>query len=305
VIELRKARFLAIVLCFGFLYGCAGSQTRNSDGGLADTVGKENLDLLFATEFPVASKAEAITKSNLAYRDGDIDKALFYSVKALKYDVTDVEILVRIAHLHVLQGNSRMAARTFNLVLAQDPSHPESLEGLGLLYFEADQADKARHHLEQAVAGDKSLWRSYNVLGVLADGRREHGLAAEYYSKALDLRPDSVSVQINRGYSKYLAGDLKTAAKYLYDVAYQSDHPKAWRNLGMVYAKLGWYDEALEIFRKVEGEANAYNRTGEIALANRELSLAHDYFSEAVRQSPVYFAEAERNLARVRSEGSR
>lgn len=285
--------------------GCAGSQTRNTDGALADTVGKENLDLLFATEFPVASKQEAIAKSNLAYRDRDLDKALFYSVKALKYDVTDVELLVRIAHLHVLQGNSRMAARTFNLALAQDPSHPESLEGLGLLYFEADKADKARHNLELAVAGDNMLWRSHNVLGVLADSRGEHSLAAEYYDKALAIRPDSVSVQINRGYSRYLAGELKMAAKYLYDVAHQSDHPKAWRNLGMVYAKLGWYDEALTVFRKVDGEANAYNRTGEIAFANNEMSLAYDYFSEAVRQSPVYFAEAERNLARVRNERGR
>jgi Flp pilus assembly protein TadD len=305
VIQLGKAWLPALILCFGLLSGCAGSQTRNADGALADSVGKENLDLLFATEFPVASKDEAITKSNLAYRDRDIDKALFYSVKALKYDPTDVELLVRIAHLHVLQGNSRMAARTFNLALAQDPSHPESLEGLGLLYFEADNADKARHHLELAVAGDQQLWRSYNVLGVLADGRGEHRLAGDYYSKALAIRPDSVSVQINRGYSKYLAGELKTAARYLYEVAHRSDHPKAWRNLGMVYAKLGWYDEALAVFRKVEGEANAYNRTGEIALANREMALAHDYFSEAVRQSPVYFAEAERNLARVRSAGGK
>ena len=296
-----NTRVGVLIICIGLLYGCAGSQTRNADGDLADTVGKDNLDLLFATEFPVASKKEAITKSNLAYRNGDIDKALFYSVKALKFDVTDVEILLRIAHLHVLQGNSRMAARTFNLALAQDPSHPESLQGLGLLYFEVEQPEKARHNLELAVAGDKSLWRSYNVLGVLADGRREHGVAAEYYRKALEIRPDSVSARINRGYSKYLAGDLKTAAKYLYEVASESGHPKAWRNLGMVYAKLGWYDEALEVFRKVEDEANAYNSTGEIALANKDLTLAHEFFSEAVRQSPVYFAEAERNLVRVRN----
>jgi Flp pilus assembly protein TadD len=302
MIAARKTRFGALIICIGLLSGCAGSQTRDADGALADTVGSENLDLLFATEFPVASKQEAITKSNLAYRDGDLDKALFYSVKALKYDVTDTELLVRIGHLHVLQGNSRMAARTFNLALAQDPAHPESLQGLGLLYFEADRPDKARHNLELAVAGDESLWRSHNVLGVLADGRKEHALATDYYGKALAIRPDSVSVQINRGYSSYLAGDLETAARQLYEVATQSDHPKAWRNLGMVYAKLGWYDEALEVFRKVEGEASAYNRTGEIALANKDLSLAHDYFSEAVRQSPVYFAEAERNLARVRSE---
>jgi tetratricopeptide (TPR) repeat protein len=301
----NKAGFGSIIICLGFLCGCAGSQARNAGEGLADSVATENLDLLFATEFPVASKQEAIAKSNLAYRDGDFDKALFYSVRALKFDVTDVEILVRIANLHVLQGNSRMAGRTFNLALAQDPSHPEALQGLGLLYFESDQPDKARHNLELAVARDKSLWRSYNILGVLADGRGEHAQAANYYDKALGIRPDSVSVQINRGFSKYLAGDLKTAARYLYDAARHSDHPKAWRNLGMVYAKLGWYEEALDIFRRVDAEADAYNRTGEIALANKELTLAHEYFSEAVRQSPVYFAEAERNLARVQSQRGR
>jgi Flp pilus assembly protein TadD len=296
-----KTRLGALIICIGLLHGCAASQTKNAGDAVADTLGKDNLDLLFATEFPVASKQEAIAKSNLAYRDGDLDRALFYSVKALKYDVTDIDLLVRIAHLHVMQQNSQLAARAFNLALAQDPSHPESLQGLGLLYFDAEQPAKARHNLELAVAGDKSLWRSYNVLGVLADGRREHDLAADYYGKALEIRPDSVSVRINRGYSAYLAGDLETAARYLYDVASQSDHPKAWRNLGMVYAKLGWYDEALEIFRKVEEEANAYNSTGEIALANNDLVLAHEFFSEAVRQSPIYFAEAERNLARVRS----
>lgn len=29
--------------------------------------------------------------------------------------------------------------------------------------------------------------------------------------------------------------DLETAARYLYEVANHSNHPKAWRNLGMVY----------------------------------------------------------------------
>lgn len=302
MIPARKGRLGAVMLCIGLLYGCAGAQTKNADRDLADSVGKENLDLLFATEFPVTSKQEAISKSNLAYRDGDLDKALFYSVKALEFDAKDLEVLVRIAHLHMLQGNSRMAARAFNLALAQDPLHAESLQGLGLLYFKAEQPAKARENLEMAVAADPSLWRSLNVLGILADDRAEHRLASKYYDKALAIRPNSVSVLINRGYSKYLAGELRTAARYLFDVASQSDHPKAWRNLGMVYAKLGWYDEALDIFRKVEDEADAYNSTGAIALANNDLTIAEEFLSEAVHHSPVYFAEAEKNLAWVRRE---
>lgn len=298
---MRNARWFVLLACIGSLAGCAGSPAKNGNGHLPASVGNDNLDVLFATEFPVASREEAIAKSNLAYREGDIDKALFYSVKALEFDVTDVDLLLRIGQLHVLQGNSRMAARTFNLALAQEPAHPEALQGLGLLYFEAGQREPARARLELAVAGDNTLWRSYNVLGVLADGRREHELASDYYAKALETRPDSVSVLINRGYSRYLAGDLDSAARQLYSVASQSDHPKAWRNLGMVYAELGRYDEALRIFRNVDDEATANNSAGEIALANRDLAIAHDFFAEAVRQSPVYFSKAEQNLDRVRT----
>lgn len=300
--RLQHVRLLAMAICIGLLTGCAGSPSRTSDAALAETVGSDNLDLLFATEFPVASKAEAVTKSNLAYRDGDLDKALFYSVKALKYDVTDVDVLLRIAHLHVQQGNNRMAARTYNIALAQDPSHPESLQGLGLLYFDAGEHVKARQHLERAVAGNSELWRSYNVLGVLADERGDHALAAQNYEKALKIQPGSTSVLINQGYSRFLAGNYDQAARELYKVAKSSNHPKAWRNLGIVYAKRAWYDDALETFLKVDDVAVAYNRTGQFALDNKDLDVAFDYFTAALHNSPVYFAEAEKNLARTRQQ---
>ena len=297
------ARYGVLLIC-GLLQACAGSQVRNADDALADSVSKENLDLVFATEFPVASKQEAIARSNAAYRDGDLDKALFYSVKALRFDAADVDVLMRIANLHMRQGNSRLAARAFNLALQQEPTHAGALQGLGLLYFEAGNAEKAQENLEQAVAGDASLWQSWNILGVLADERREYAKAANYYENAMEAQPNAVSVRINRGWSLYLAGDLEAAARELFEVATASDHPTAWRNLGMAYARLGWYQESIDVFRKVEDDARAYNRAGEIALKNRDFDIADDYFSEALRQSPIYFAEAEQNLARLQQARS-
>ncbi|HZD54224.1 MAG TPA: tetratricopeptide repeat protein, partial [Woeseiaceae bacterium] len=218
----------------------------------------------------------------------------------LKFDMTDIELLVRIGRLHVLQGNRRLAARAFNLALAEEPLNPVALQGLGILYFEANKPDEARQKLELAVAGDSQLWKTWNVLGVLADRRGQYDLAAGCYEKALEIRPESVSVRINEGYSRYLAGDLNTAARLLFNVAEESDDPKAWKNLGLVYAELGRYEEALDVFRRVEDEASAYNSTGAIALENEDLVPARTYLTEAVRQSPVYFAEAQQNLAEVR-----
>ena len=288
-----------VALCVLALQGCAGSPARQADSVINQMVGQDNLDLLFATEYPVASKEEAIAKSNVAFRQGDLDKALFYSVKALSFDATDTQMLLRIADLHVLKSNDRMAARAFNLALAQEPGNAEALQGLGLLYFKAGNPVKAREKLEGAVAGDPRLWQSWNVLGILADERREHAMAQEYYEKALAIQPDAVVVLINRGYSKYLAGEYHAAARELYEVGSRSDHPTAWLNLGKAYGRLGWYDEAWEVFMKVEDEARAWNRTGEMALANDDFDVAHDCFVAAVRHSPVYFAEAEKNLERA------
>lgn len=296
------ARYCGIVLCGVLLQGCAGTQARQSDAAMNDMLGEENLDLLFATEYPVASREEAIAKSNVAYRQGDLDKALFYSVRALKFEPGDTEVLLRIANLHVAKGNDRMAARAFNLALAQEPENPEALQGLGLLYFKAGNPEKARENLEKAVAGDVELWQSWNVLGILADERREHSMAAEYYDKALAAEPKAVVVLINRGYSKYLAGEHEVAARELYDVASRSNHPTAWLNLGKTYGRLGWYEEAREVFHKVEKEAQAWNRTGEIAMENGDFDIAYDCFVEALRESPVYYAEAEKNLEKARQK---
>lgn len=301
---MTAATRIGLVIVCGLLQACAGAPAKNTNNALADSVGNDNLDLLFATEFPVASKQEAVAKSNAAYREGDLDKALFFSVKALRFDVTDVDVLMRIANLHMLQNNSQLAARALHLVLQQEPAHAGALQGLGLLYFEAGNADKAQENLERAVTGDTSLWQSWNILGVLADERREYAKAANYYENALEAQPNAVSVRINRGWSLYLAGNLEAAARELFDVATSSDHPTAWRNLGMVYARLGWYQESIDVFRKVEDDARAYNRAGEIALKNRDFDIADDYFAEALRQSPVYFAEAEQNLARLQQARS-
>ena len=293
---------LSLIAC-AMVQGCATTKPGSNDA-IAEYVGQENLDLLFATEYPVASRAEAIARSSAAYRQGDLDKALFYSVKALKFAPEDVDTLLRIGNLHVLKGNDVIAARAFNLALMHAPDNAEALQGLGLLYYKAGNVEKAKQNLERAVAGDGSLWQAWNVLGILADDRREHGLAGQYYDNALAVQPEAVIVLVNRGYSKYLAGDYQAAARELYDVASRSNHSMAWLNLGKTYGRLGWYDEAREVFLKVEDAAHSWNRTGEIAMKNGDFDAAYDYFTEAVRQSPVYFAEAERNLEKAQQKRS-
>ncbi len=288
-----------------FLQGCATtSPVQANDAALRD-LSAENLDLLFATEFPVASKDEALMKAKLAYREGELDKAQLYLVRALKFDISDVDLLAQIGNLHIQQGNSQLAARAFQLALQQQPEHPSSLEGMGLLYFNAGNDAKAKEHLEGAVAGAPSSWRSYNALGVIADRQKDFDLAQSHYNAALEIQPMADVVLINRGYSKYLKKDYEGAARDFYSVTERSNNKKAWRNLALVYATQGWYEDALETFLIVEDERDAYNETGAIAMDNGDIEEAYHFLSEAVRLSPTYFAQAEKNLAELRKQNSR
>ncbi|NNL49348.1 MAG: tetratricopeptide repeat protein [Woeseiaceae bacterium] len=293
-----------IVLGIFWLQGCASTPHDDTSSRTAGDLSSDNLDLLFATEFPVASKDEALAKATRAYRDGELDKAQFYLVRALKFDTSDTDVLAQIGNLHARQKDAVLAARAFQFALQQEPQHAASLEGMGLLYFKSGNDDEAQKHLELAIASAPNLWRSYNVLGVIADRREEFELAQSYYDAALEIQPLSDSVLINRGFSKYLVKDYQAAALDFYTVAERSDSGKAWRNLALVYARQGWYETAIETFMKAGDESYAYNETGAIAMSNGDADAALQYLTEAVRLSPTYFAQAEKNLAELRKKNT-
>lgn len=295
------------LIAFGFLslYGCVVTETTGISDEMASELSSENLDLLFSTEFPVASKEEAVQKAARAYRDSDFDKAQFYLVRALTFDSSDTELLAQIGNLHVRQGNGTLAARAFRFALQHDPQDAASLEGMGLLYFRAGNDEAAKEHLEAAIESKPDLWRAYNALGVIADRGKNFALAQSHYDAALEIRPLANSILINRGYSKYLNEDYRAAALDLYTVVERSNDDKAWRNLALVYGKQGWYADALETFLQVADERDAYNETGAIAMSNGDYRDAFRYLSEAVRVSPTYFAKAERNIAQLRKIDSR
>jgi len=271
----------------------------------ASELSSENLDLLFATEFPVASKEEALLKASRAYRDTDLDKALFYLVRALAFDSSDTELLAQIGNLHIRQGNGTLAARAFQFALQHDPQHAVSLEGMGLLYFRAGNDEAAKEHLQAAIRSTPDLWRAHNALGVLADRAEDFALARSHYDRALEIQPLADSILINRGYSKFLSQEYRAAALDFYSVAERSDNEKAWRNLALVYATQGWYEDALETFLRVEDARDAYNETGAIAMSNGDHGEALHFFNEAVRVSPTYFARAEQNIAQLRKKDAR
>jgi Flp pilus assembly protein TadD len=295
-------------VCLGLaLLVALGGCTTMMPGGLGGAkAGDDGLydgepEAVFATEFPVESADDARVRAAKALNQRDLDLALYMYVQAVQLEPDDSESLYRIGAIHEQRGNNTLAARAYARVLEIDPEHARALQGFGLTQFEARDFPAAKSTLEHAVAVDPSLWRSHNILGVIADTDGDYETAADHYGKALAARPGSVSLLNNRGYSKYMAGDYAGAkADFLKALEANPEFERAWHNLGLVYAREGAYEKALEAMSKVMAAHVAANDVGYIAMLDGDYDWAEHLFAEAQRLSPRYYKMADDNAAELR-----
>jgi tetratricopeptide (TPR) repeat protein len=298
-----KRMFLPLLSLLGILGGCA---TTTTDPGSA-AHDEENLrdsdnDILFATEFPVAGKEDALLRADEARTAGDLDRALYFYVKALKFDPEDADLLAAIGVLHQHQGNDELAARAYTLAIDVRPQYVPVLEARGLIFLRHEQEEQAHADFIRAIELDPTRWRSHNALGLIADSTGAHQEAIQHYDRALAHKPDSAEVLNNRGYSHFLAGDYTEAEADLSKAAMTFGHTQAWVNLGSLYARQGEYGRAVDAFRKVLPEPEAYNKVAEASMAREDYSTAETLLQQAIRSSPTYYPAAEDNLQELRQQ---
>jgi tetratricopeptide (TPR) repeat protein len=299
-IKTIKPEIIKICL-LGLLTGCAGVPDIHSDKHFESGLNDKSLDVLFATEFPVESEAGALARADQALQEGNLDKALFFYVRALQFNPENVELLAHIGEIQMQRNNLTMAKRAFLKARNVDATHAPSLEGLGLIYMSEGMHERAFNELKLAVANNDQLWRAHNALGVYADKADDFMTAQDHYNAALRINPDAAHVLNNRGYSKFLAGDVEGATLDFYEAANDRGFAQSWVNLGRIYAIQGSYDDAVTTYKHVMSEANAYNNTGHVAIKNGDFLLAKRFLDEAVRLSPTYFPAAEENLSLLES----
>lgn len=254
-----------------------------------------------AEEHPVESAEDARARAEKALAEGDADLALYMYLQAVDLDPQDGESMYRIGVIHQKKGNKSLAAGAYARAIEIDPTHAPALQELGLLYFEAKRMEAAQSMLQRAVAADPQLWRAHNMLGVIADTRRDYETAIGHYDAALALRPGTASILNNRGYSRYLAGDFDAAEEdYRAAIAADAEYERAWRNLGLLYARQRKYGFALRAMSHVMGRHVAANDVGYVAMRDGDYDAAETLFAEAMRLSPRYYETAQENAAELR-----
>ncbi len=254
------------------------------------------------TDEPAITDDPVLAGDNAARR-GDYESALMhYLVEIDAQETPDPEVWFRVGAVCTHVGKTEQALQAYLTVVELNPEHAGGQEGAGLELMALRSMDQARDYLVAAVRLDPQRWRSHNALGILADRDEDYAAAIEHYQAALAINSNSPVILNNVGYSRYLSGDLEQAARDFYRATeLRVDYAPAWSNLGLVYARQGWYADAVNILSRTMEKATAFNDAGYIALHNGDLADAEQLLSEAVRLSPTYYKAAYGNLDVVRT----
>ena len=151
-------------------------------------------------------------------------------------------------------GESLATVQKFDVPLAQaTTSSLEALKEYSLGFSKKDAASALPHDL-RAVQLDPNFAMAYLAVGQDYLVEAETGRAAQYFTRAFQLRDSAGERErllIEAEYYSSTTGELEKAAQtYKAQIDNYPRRTAAYNNLGNVYAALGQYDKAAEILRR-------------------------------------------------------
>lgn len=165
---------------------------------------------------------------------------------------------------------------------------------LACYYQRVGRHEEAIEELQKAISAKPDFVEARNRLGLSYGSLGRVEMAEEVYLAALEIEPGKASLRNNLGYSYLLQGKWEAAVeefKQAIELSGNKIDSRMYNNLGLAYAMAEQYDEAMAVFEKVFGEAEAHFRMARICsrLGMAGEAKQHYVFAAGLDpSSPVY-----------------
>jgi Flp pilus assembly protein TadD len=282
---IRSALTLGILLALPLLGACA---TTDRAAPRAEVVAE-----------PVTPEMLANAQATLAA--GRVSDALQRYQQIVALDPKNGEGQLGLGESYLALRQTSAAVDAFEAVIDRPEQRTRALLGLGLAALAQGQSVDAKAMLTEVVAADPMSWRAWNALGLIADTERRWDDAREAYEKALATTTLPALIHNNLGFSLLLQKRHAPAAEEFRAALQLEPRLDAARNnLRLALAWQGRYAEALAAAPR-EAKPSVLNNVGYVAMMRRDYAAAQSYFSQAMEQSPSYYATAAQNLLQLKA----
>lgn len=184
---------------------------------------------------------EALLKmGEISFYSRDYDRAIETLTKVTKFDENNRTALFMKGFVYMEKGDTSNAVGLFNKVTELYPDYAPAFEQLGMLYaFKHDKLGE--EYLNTALKLDPKNINVLYGLGMLYQEIEEADKANEYYVKILELDPNYVPAWFNRGYMALLLYEDYDAAIDFFTKVIELDNQNvdAHFNRGLAYKYKG------------------------------------------------------------------
>jgi tetratricopeptide (TPR) repeat protein len=163
----------------------------------------------------------------------------------------DVSVLLALANLYNLSGNSKKVLALYNQTFELNPSNVDVLQQRAAYYLSSGKDDEFLEDIEKAISLDKNNAKNYAI-------RAEYNASKEFYHKALNdvnivikLRPDNISAKYFRGVMLYnlekyneCFDDMKQTLES------NSSENEVYKYIGICSFKLNKFEESMVYLAK-------------------------------------------------------
>ncbi len=199
---------------------------------------------------------QTMARCGRAYAANDFSKAEEECLKAFSYDPTLVDAIDKLAAIYYEKGRYRQAVALLRRASAANPGNPRVESWLGLHLLKLRRKAEGISHLKKAVKKNHKLFLAQLKLGAYYFKKRKYRSAVTAFWNFLKFRPKAaakVDPVVHRllGVSYLRLGKYPQAqTRLLRALALRPKDKRAELELGEVYARRGFCNPALSIFRK-------------------------------------------------------
>ncbi len=156
-------------------------------------------------------------------------------------------------------GQLVQAETAYKEILRGAPNNPDALNLLGLIAQSRKQHSQAVSYFDRAIKSAPHMASAYFNRGVTLSELGQHPTAIASYEAAVRIKPDYADARLNLGVLAYKAGDLVQAAHLFEEmIRFCPSDPRGFRNLGV----------ALQDSKNFENAARAFE--GAVKLNSRD-----------------------------------
>jgi len=290
--------FLATLPLIVQFAGCASSPAQTGATSARTVVQFEEKKSTPPVVQPPKGFSEYVRLGDAAWQAQDLDRAIYYYVQAMGKSPHDAATLAKMGAIEDGRGNSTLAEAAFELAHSADPQEPRIAERLARLYLQRGYVDGAAEIYAQVLALDPRRTRSLDGMGEVCLARSDYVQSIGYFDRALAAdMPDASAVLTHRGFAKLRINDLTGAEADLRAALTISQREDSWRYLGDLHVLRGDTGAALNSLLNIMDTAQAFNEIGVILMNTKNYGAAREYFSKAIKASPAWFEEAQKNFA--------